>query len=1152
MDHKQQQRRKDLDTCSKGNEMDANNQQQNVGYFGWLVIVGVGGCMLLLPFTTLLWMLFFASFIIAVAWHDRFAGTERSWLPKSNVVKSLGGLESNKHKHTHTRMNGQDASTHVSCADCGDENCSRTRPRVKRSQTHPWEFTSIPNLVDNDVAYFADQILKVYVNSWFDQISEDQEFQNTIKQELQRILSVVFLRFKQIDLKKLILSDVVDILRDHLQTCAIAHSIILNPTSSKTAVGIKVARTVGQKSNNNGDIKSIPANSHCPTVSLNTEMGVKAPFGIKKRLTEAQMKKLEHMVVLDSQHAHPATRTPEGVREYCRSLAFKLIPILCDAKTANSKLFHILLSNLLGSVVFQSLFALMADPTFIHGRILAIFEDEENEEKFFQQSPEHVQLLARFCNNGQVPSALTIPVHASSAETDDDASISKPSHGDDGSIPTNTNDKAHVAKGEVDSRDGKHNETGKKERSEEQESPKAIKNDALHSKVSALTTRLPDVLNNKDTLNAKFQAFLNENNAIEALIFVNDVDSMQNQVIQYRLKQTMGDHEGKPLSPKKKVQAIEDIHSLARNAYDSLGDLHRSDNGFLVDASIMQSIRKEIERVKDVGSNFDTFGSVTDPLVNTFKTAYDTVYQMLDSELFPDFLHSSHYFAAILHYHASTLTKKTKKHVRNASIGSTTKGSRTTSSSSSNSAQQKRERATTLLESNPIDAKEGRSMSVVASRSRTASFRDKELPSVDVDEEEVQETQQMENDGNDSDDLEEGNLEEKRIFSLEGITVRMKKPSLKGSLVGIKHYVYNMDVISKQPSPSGDDDKGNLHPVLGRNWTVSRRYKEFAQLDRILRAYFPDKMPLPEKKMLNNKGLKHIQERRKALSNYIEALLSNHLLQLDQRCCVAIYYFLENSSIFNKIARGSLKIHNILRMGKQSKSGSVDMDVFLSRFIVTNHDLDETKDTLLLTQTLLREQEMENTPGSSLPPPIIPVDDRAIGVALDVPDFFYSRICDIQRPCSFPSPVSGIIAMLRTMLSSSENKFASDMVFALVDDVLHSTINDVIEKVVDFQIHKMLCEGSMSENIAILCDVLFNEEYDGDVNVKTAKKMKEDAEGLIKDLLPDAVKMVFGRETCEAVTLSLVDYLCSPALNAQLVARVLDAAFEAMFPELKK
>eukprot|EP00056_Hartaetosiga_gracilis_P010978 m.164284 g.164284 ORF g.164284 m.164284 type:complete len:1167 (+) comp13423_c0_seq9:140-3640(+) len=1143
-------------------------QQQRplvVGLVGSMAVLAIP----LIPFSSLLWMLFLGAFVCAVAWHDRFSSC-KSFLPGTFIVK-----EKDKQAHNNDNTNGTHAKytvkrgtgvtissmspsqtaskEYVACTDCGEEDCTRSRPRVKRCQTHPWEFTAIPSIVDDDVSFFAHSLLNTFVNSWFQPITDDNEFQQSVKLALRKLISVVYLRFKQVDLKDLILNEVLDVLRDHLQSCVVAHSIVLNPTSSKTAIGTFFATATKRTATNSFK----KGNSNTPTVPLNHEGSLKSHFGIQRRLKKEEMKEVEKMVVLDSNDAHPATRSSKGIQSYCRSLAYKLTPFVCDEKMAQSDVFHHLLSDLLGGFVFETLFRLMADPSFIHGRVVAIFADVENPSKFFRKSNSLVQLLTRYCNSENTPTALSF-VGAQPRADDEDTNVMSTKAGEkqnhhnsnQGMNEIQAENVNGVAKGE-DNHDGDDGDGNKKEHVT-----------AGSNRVSALTTRLPDVLNDKGPLNSKFQSFLNENNAIEALIFVYNVDTLQNHVIQCRVKQSMCEHEGNSLSLKEKQEALKTIHDLADTAYLSLGDLHRSDNGFLVDSSVMASIRQEIVCVRNVG-DFEKFESVTDPLVNTFKTAYDTVYHMLDTELFPDFLHSSHYFNAILHRHASSLPKKKKRHVRNASIGSTASSSNSKSrqtSSLSSSSQPKRDRAVTLLETSRGD-KEGGSLG--GTRSRTTSFRVNERTgtlspqSISYTASDVEdERERMRVKVSEGDDISEesapGDLEDKRIFSLEGITVRMKMPSVKGKL-GLKYYAYNMDVICKQSgSSSSEEGKASIHPVLGRNWTVSRRYREFAKLDKILRSFFPDKMPLPEKKMLNNMKRRHIQERRKALSNYIEALLSNHLLQLDQRCCVAIYYFLENSSMFSKIARGSLKIHNILRMGKQAKGEIVDMDLFLAKFIVTNHDVDETKEELLLNQTLLREQELLSEEEEVPPTPIINVDDRAVGITVDVPAHIHSRVSDLQPVCVYKDPVTKIIAMVRTLLTTSRNRVASDMLFSVVDDVLHATVDDALTRFLDFQLHNLLCEGSMSEYICTLCEVLFDENYNDDVSEEEATKMKEEAETLIKELLPDAVKVIFGKEMCDSLLLSVLDYFSSPVLNAQLTARVIDVLFHTMFPELNE
>ena len=77
--------------------------------------------------------------------------------------------------------------------------------------------------------------------------------------------------------------------------------------------------------------------------------------------------------------------------------------------------------------------------------------------------------------------------------------------------------------------------------------------------------------------------------------------------------------------------------------FNLLVDVHVSDNGFLVDPEALASIRSKIDDPHFV------------PSQDLFLAPYQRVYRIIETELFPQFLQSSHFFSVVLGSQAKQL-----------------------------------------------------------------------------------------------------------------------------------------------------------------------------------------------------------------------------------------------------------------------------------------------------------------------------------------------------------------------------------------------------------------------------------------------------------------------------------------------------------------
>lgn len=490
------------------------------------------------------------------------------------------------------------------CRDCGLSNCTRTMPRTRRIDTHPWEYTRIPSIVDASLEKIIDSLLEQYVRQWYVKITDDETLTKELIFHIRYMLAKALIRLQKADLHAFVLGPCFTIFREHIQECAAAHAFVQLPAHHATA-----------------------------TATLRRNDLIVQP----EQLTSFQMQRIERLVVLDNSKAHPATLSSTHLRRYCTFLAQRIVNLLCEESLIKSAPLRDLVASAIGAFGIFPVLNMCCSKHFINSRILFLFDNSEIDySRYRQKSPFSTPILEKLFSRV------------------------KP---------------------------------------------------RLRS--TALTKRLPDVLAHSKLVFGKFQAFLREKNAIELLLFVLNVDEWTSEMIQENItrqenqqreikshwkcdtteldhastnkilsthgetsletgriaqKIDIHEHDGMQqgslrdnetnsaaavLSSDKKgsaQSAVEQAHvdkwrRQSRDVFNSLLQVHESDNGFLISKDSLNTIQAAIE------------SPIFRPTQQLFLQPYQSVYRVLETELFPQFLQSAHFFSALLQRRGCDLPK---------------------------------------------------------------------------------------------------------------------------------------------------------------------------------------------------------------------------------------------------------------------------------------------------------------------------------------------------------------------------------------------------------------------------------------------------------------------------------------------------------------
>eukprot|EP00049_Salpingoeca_infusionum_P000237 m.38315 g.38315 ORF g.38315 m.38315 type:complete len:1149 (+) comp10186_c0_seq3:277-3723(+) len=1104
-------------------------------------IVAVLGTLNFLAHLTL-WHVAGLSFVagfLAVTTNRRRIVHMRTLLSRVFVDTSSSGPISNGLPPSMSHKLIGEADVAQYCTDCGEPNCKRMAPRALRAITHPWEGLKVYEDVDDKLATLFEALIDTYVNSWYKNMSQDVGFEKEMRHTFRFVTAALYRRFQaHVDLNAFVLETAIPLIRDHLVLCSHAHR----------------------------------------------QLYVQSPED-SGRLTKAQLRRLEVALVTCSVDSHFGARSETNFNRYCQLVAERILPHLVSPQTLSSPVCGLLLREFTASFGIRTVISLLTSADFINSKLLFVLEpspssdtsgEASNGNSEGKQEPVVDSAMMQFMPRAKVEllSRFAAMEHNASKE------------------PNTPATSATVAAASSSSSSS----------SQQRQQP------ALATPPSVFTTRLPTILQDM-MLSVTFQRFLTGVGKIELLNFVLAVeDFLQHEPM---------------LSPEEKRKQAIKLH-------DALQTVHQKDNGFVIQPKILRRLstdRREgnFNAQTFLAAHTTAYNTLEQELLPQFvqsvhyfqyvlgKPAAELPMTGSDASTSSSSKANSRHVPKPLTLEelaAMDLPKPPSETAddavslmsrsatgegdvgsgaptRNRSQSSLSVSESAPSSSMPDSPMLLRSRSQTTSSDTASSTRDTESLASASEVAETISSTQSDLALlVSTSSSTAQSTvleggdtlpvEEADADGDADEDDETQPDDEPIVYSLEGVTAHVRQPRLVKTMTG-SYWTYPIQVLQTKSAAwmadKEDMDEAEPRKLLrfegGTNqhaWVVARRFREFDALESILRSLFPDTLPFPDKKPFKKVNPTALEERRRALSTFLQAILANRLMLVDQPCCVVIYHFLHNGNTFKRIVSRQVSIRRLLGTTRPSKQQMQESKLaqFLSSFSTTQADLDEATLNMQTVQALelemQRQQEEQDSlqndkdadnaylPATTSKP--LPRKLRASQFRDEI--FKYQDLEDSSwdmRPVFHPSgPTDDILKALFSVFQVKPSTVTFP-VTALLRTLGSSTADDIILRIVPEILDGVLTATKMEGYIELLHNTLFSEEQTPRRTLDEMQQSEERLRALLKGYLPGKAKHLFGPGVWELGIDNLVTYLQSPILNHQLMLTIFDAFIDLLFPE---
>jgi len=246
---------------------------------------------------------------------------------------------------------------------------SYVHPRTKWCSKMEFDHILIPADVDESLERLYERVITEHINSWYSDLSHDEEFMQEMRHLFRDTSTEVLTRLTRIDITETILSDVIPVAVQHLDTYlwAVKHC-------SMCEIDLLLRQQTG-------DTKS-----SCLHSTWLAFMG---------------------------KDVHPALASREAENEYIENLSEKLLPIILKNKITKSRLASSITTAILTSTVLQPLFDLLCEPKNLN-KLLLLWFGPEPVRMFDACRDPPVRLLLRFvhAHSQPKPSALHVDLSA--------------------------------------------------------------------------------------------------------------------------------------------------------------------------------------------------------------------------------------------------------------------------------------------------------------------------------------------------------------------------------------------------------------------------------------------------------------------------------------------------------------------------------------------------------------------------------------------------------------------------------------------------------------------------------------------------------------------------------------------------------------------
>lgn len=121
------------------------------------------------------------------------------------------------------------------CTVCGQRKCPRHRPELNILAFQPWTSLEIRQSVDSAFEEFLNIVLKEFVYTWYNNLSEDGEFVDELRTSIRFLFSVLLRRAKKIDVPRLVTEKLLKAGLQHL------HAFLQTRATAKEGTDIQEA-----------------------------------------------------------------------------------------------------------------------------------------------------------------------------------------------------------------------------------------------------------------------------------------------------------------------------------------------------------------------------------------------------------------------------------------------------------------------------------------------------------------------------------------------------------------------------------------------------------------------------------------------------------------------------------------------------------------------------------------------------------------------------------------------------------------------------------------------------------------------------------------------------------------------------------------------
>merc|ERR1719206_1400040 len=241
--------------------------------------------------------------------------------------------------------------------------------RTKWCSKMEFDHILIPADVDESLERLYERVITEHINSWYSELSHDEEFIQEIRHLFRDTTTEVLTRLTRVDITETILNDIIPVAIQHLDIYlwAVKHC-------SMCEVDLLLRQQTGDPVSN------------CLHSTWLAFMG---------------------------KDVHPALASREAENEYIENLSERLLPIILKNKITKSRLASSVTTSILTTTVLQPLFDLLCEPKHLNKLLLLWFGPEPVRIFRVCQDPP-VRLLLRFihAHSQPKPSALHVDLSA--------------------------------------------------------------------------------------------------------------------------------------------------------------------------------------------------------------------------------------------------------------------------------------------------------------------------------------------------------------------------------------------------------------------------------------------------------------------------------------------------------------------------------------------------------------------------------------------------------------------------------------------------------------------------------------------------------------------------------------------------------------------